>query len=399
MPLTLRFALSAWVIVVAAVFARVAFAPKPPSVTPVYSAAALRWQAGEDLYVPYLFTDHWDVFRYPPGFAACFVPLTYLPARVDELLWRSGAIAVFFSGLLFWARRGLKLNAGKTGGFLLLVLPLALPSLNNGQANILLAGLLLHGTAAAIQLRGRLAGIFLALAAAIKIYPLAVGMLLSCVMPRRLLPWLVGALVAIAAAPFLIAPADYLVGQYQSFARSVGEDERRTVNHPYPPRDLYLLLKNYAVTPSDRNYTLIVLAVAAGMAGVVTVSAWRAGDHRAAVTLALDLGCIWMTVFGPATEPSTYSLVGPAVAATFLLGPRSSLQFALTLAAYFLLVSPIVRDFFPNGRPYHNMGPQPLGGLLLLFVVLWRWAETAPGFSFMRVRRGSAPIGRPEHAE
>jgi hypothetical protein len=344
-----------------------------PSVVPVYESAAHRWMDREDLYE---YKHPWDVYRYPPCFAPSFVPFTYLPFRLGELLWRSISIAVMLTGLWLWARHGLQLSPGERGTLFILALPLCLNSLGNGQVNILLLGLLLHGAFAALRLRGMLAGSFVALATAIKIYPIAIGLLLSCVLPKRILPWLVLAIAGVAAFPFLLAPTDYVSGQYRRFVESVGADTRREADHPYPPRDLYLVMRNYLAVPSDHNYEIIVLGVAAAMAGLVAFTAFKARDSQVPVVLAFDLGCVWMVVFGPATEPSTYALLAPTAAACVILNRQSPARFALAIVAYALLVAPVIRDFFPNGRAFHNLGIQPLGGLVLLGVLLQKWISS-----------------------
>jgi hypothetical protein len=365
-----KIAVVVWVFVVAAIFGRVAFSQRSPSVTPVYHAAALRWMAGEDLYT----SQHlWHVYRYPPCFAPSYVPFTYLPLRAGELLWRSLTIAVMISGIWLWSKHALQLNAAQRGALFVLALPLCLTSLSNGQANILLAGLLLHGATAAIRLRGMLAGFCVALATAIKIYPIAVGLLLSCVLPKRIIPWLVLSIAALAAVPFLLAPADYVAREYQGFVKTVGSDTRHEVDHPEPPRDLFLVMRNFVFTPSEHDYQLLVLAVAAGMAAAVGFAAFRGCERRTVLVLAFDLGCVWMTVFGPATEPHTYALLATTAAACLILSRPEPLRFALALCAYLLLVIPVVRDFFPNGRVLHNLGIQPLGGLALLGVLLVEW--------------------------
>ena len=375
MPPAVRIAAFLWVVVLVGIAGRIVFSPKiPPSVVPIYHAAALRWMAREDLYTPYEIHNRWDVFRYPPGFAPCYVPFAYLPLRLGELLWRAAMAAVLLSGLWLWTRHALQLNTGQRGALFALSVPLCLASLANGQANVLLLGLLLHGATAAALFKGKIASFCIAAATAIKIYPIAVGMLLSCVLPKKFLPWLVLSIAGWAAVPFLLAPADYIAGQYRRLVESVGADQRRN-GHTHPPRDLYLVLQTYLVTPSERNYTALVLAVAAGMAAAVGITALRARDPKLALILAFDLGCVWMTVFGPATEPPTYTLLAPTIAAILLLSRRSPRQFALAIGAYALLIAPVIRDFFPNGRVFHDLGLQPIGGLLLLASILWKWLE------------------------
>lgn len=364
-----RIAILLWSVALLGVLGRVAVSPlTSQSVVPIYLGAADRWTHGDDLYAPYHFRAQPDVYRYPPGFAACFVPFTWLPPRVAALVWRVVSALVFLTGLWAWTRHGLHLSTGQRGTVFALAAPLVLPSLNNGQANLILIGLLLHGATAVIRGRGGRAGVCLAAAVAVKVYPVAVGLLLTMAFPRRVLPGFLLALVGFAVLPFALDPQT-AADQYRRFAEAERAEDRRHGGYQDPPRDLYWVLRTYFVAPSDGIYTGVVIAAAIGMAAGVASN--RGGDPRRVAVLAFDLGCVWMTVFGPATEPATYTLLAPTAATAVVRAWSSPArgQLAAALLGYLLLLAPVVRDFFPNGRAFHNLGPQPLGGLLLLGVV------------------------------
>jgi hypothetical protein len=85
--------------------------------------------------------------------------------------------------------------------------------------------------------------------------------------------------------------------------------------------------------------------------------------------LLVGVGCGWMTVFGPATESSTYVLLGPVAAGALLrawLRRSPAWSWALVGAGYGILVATQVTTWFPWGRAFQTLGPQPLAGLLLL---------------------------------
>src|SRR5262249_12679850 len=156
------------------------------TVVPIYLIAADRWAHGEPLYVS---APPLDVYRNPPGFAAVFVPLTWIPERAAGLLWRGLSVVFLLWALAAWCRWGLPrpLTSGETGAvFALAVLP-AVPSLNNGQTNLVIIAAMLFGAATIGRGLGFAAGLGFALAAAIKVYPLAVGLLVGVARPRRVL--------------------------------------------------------------------------------------------------------------------------------------------------------------------------------------------------------------------
>lgn len=405
LPLAWRIAILLWSAALLGVLGRVAASPlTSQSVVPIYQGAAERWVHGDDLYAPYHLRAEADVYRYPPGFAACFVPFTWLPPRGAALVWRVVSAMVFLSGLGVWTRHALQLSMAQRGTVFALAAPLVLPSLNNGQANLILIGLLLHGATAVLRSRGAIAGVCLAAAAAIKVYPVAVGLLLATAFPRRVLPGYVLAMASFAVLPFLLAPHS-ATEQYRRFVQAEQAENRRHGDYQDPPRDLYWVLRTYFVAPSDQNYSGIVIAAALGMAVLVAHAAapWRSrlvkprraatARERLCIVLAFDLGCVWMTVFGPATEPATYTLLAPTAATAVVLAwsSLSRLRLVVALAGYLLLLSPVVRDFFPNGRAFHVLGPQPLGGLLLLGVVGWPRRLPRMPASFQMACRRLAP--------
>lgn len=365
-----RVALVLWFWLIVGVTARVALSkPTSQTVVTIYLDAALRWQRGEDMYAhkPPL-----DVYRNPPGIAAGFVPLTFLPERAAAVAWRWVSVAVFLTGLVAWTRRGLPrpLTPRESGLLVALTVPFALPSLNNGQSNLILIGLLLHGVTAVA--RGLSGGGWLAAATYVKVYPAAVALLLVPVTPRKLVPRFALALALFTAAPFLFQGAEYVGGQYRSFYHASANGDRTLAELPRAPRDLYLVLRVWATPPSLQAYTAFKLTVAAAMAGLVLLVWRRTRDLRTTAPLALGLGCLWMTVLGPATEVHTYTLVGPTAAAAvvFAIADRKWVTTAVAAVGWALMISPVIRDMFPNGGPFQAMGPQPVGGVLLLGVIV-----------------------------
>lgn len=375
LPFAVRAALVVWALLLVGVSARVAFSkPASQTVVPIYLNGSQRWVDGDDLYAsqPPL-----DLYRNPPGFAAAFVPFTLLSEKVAGIVWRILSAAVFLAALAQWSRRGLPrpLTASETGCLFLLAAPLALPSLNNGQANLIVAGMLLFGATAAADARWRSAGLWLAAAAAVKVYPLAVGLLIGLAARRRCFPWLGIGCAAAIAFPFLCREPSYVLDMYRSLAQSTGADDRTFAEPSRAPKDLFLVLRVWFVAPPPQLYLAGKLALSGGMAALVWFTARR--DPCRAVPLALHLGCLWITVFGPATEVHTYTLLAPTAAALLLFAfverrdEGGMIRLVMIALGYLLVISPVLRDMFPNGAAFQGLGPQPVGGLLLLVALTW----------------------------
>src|SRR5206468_1092415 len=138
---------AAWAITVAVCCARPLLSDRGSSVYPIFATAARSWVAAADLYLP---TD--ELYRYSPGIAALFVPLAQLPDSVGGCLWRVVNVAALLAALHWFMRACLpgRLRPPWAAVYVLLVLPLSVSNIHNGQSNPLLCGLLL-GSAAAVS--------------------------------------------------------------------------------------------------------------------------------------------------------------------------------------------------------------------------------------------------------
>ncbi len=200
-------AIIAWSILTLAVCIRVGHAPDKRTVYPVYTRAAHNWIAGRDLYAGGI------DFRYSPPVAAAFVPLAILPDSLGAVLWRVISIAAFLLALAWWVRLILPptLDRDRIAALFLLVIPIAAASINNGQVNPLLIALLMATVCAAATEAWTLACVFVVLAAALKVYPAAIGLLLLALFPRRIALRLLIVSIVLLLASFLLRNPDYVL--------------------------------------------------------------------------------------------------------------------------------------------------------------------------------------------
>jgi hypothetical protein len=393
-----RVAVFIWFALLIGVTGRVLFAPlRSHTVVPIYLTAAERWQRSEPLYVE---LPRLDVYRNPPGIAAAFIPLTWLPERLAGLLWRALGVTLFLVGLGRMVRDGLPrpLTPGESGAvFSLAVIP-AIPSISNGQTNMIIIGALLLGATAAARLpgpsqtravppptRGRwtfaIIGSWLTIATAVKVYPAAVGLLIGLVNRYRVYPWFFAGCAVCFAFPYLLQTPGYVSDEYENFAVHVVADDRTWAALTRAPQDLFLAFRVWAAPPMVEIYLLAKLAAAAGMAGLVGLALRQTRNPREVVPLGFHLGCIWVTVLGPATEIPTYVLLGPTAASVAVLGAADRrtlggrIRFGLAGLGYGLMILPIVRDMLPNGKPFHALALPPIGGALVLMSVIWSGAR------------------------
>jgi hypothetical protein len=346
-------------------------------VWPVFVGAAKRWFSAEDLYQTPIKTDY---FRYSPTSAALLVPFTFLPEWVGGLVWRLLGVAVLCSGLAAWLRTaaGDSFTRNQRAVVFLLVAPFAIANLNLGQSNLLLLGLLLWGLHAVAGERWMLAAGCLVAASFLKVYPVSILLLLFLVCPRRLAGWSAVSLIIGALLPFALQHPAYVSSQYESWWHHLLYYDRREVAQVHWNRDFRLLCEVCGAELSARAYLLITLIAAALIAAVVWLGHRRGQPRRELLVMLLALGCSWMTVFGMATESATYLLLIPS-AALYLVtssarvaggasdwnGPRRRVRLLATVFAHSLLLVAQLAVWFPGGRDFHALAPQPLAGLVL----------------------------------
>jgi hypothetical protein len=375
-----RSAVVLWLVVLAVVSGTAAVSRRGyHSLYPTYAAAGGDWVAGANLY-EYPHADaSLDQYRYSPLVTVALVPFHYLPERLGGVLWRLLNAALFLGGFHLWLRDAAPAAVTQTqrGVLFVLLLPLALSSLQNGQPNLAVIGFLLLASAAVNRDRWAPAALWVALACALKLYPLAVGLLLAAAYPRRFVPRLLAALALTALLPFLFQTPGYVADQYAQWYERLGDDDRKH----WPPhmsyRDLWLLLRVWHVEISPRAYLGVQLLAAAGCAAVCVAGPRRGWPRERVLLAVLTLGACWMMLCGPATESSTYVLLAPALAWGIVSASWECWRGGEkrgTWGAYArllghglsgaLLLSCVLAGVFPNANQFHALGLQPLAALL-----------------------------------
>lgn len=362
-------AISVWVLMLLGVFGRVAVSrPEKGSVVPIYLAGGERWLAGEPLYgyVPGL-----DLYRNPPGVAALFAPLTFLPPKPAAILWRLVCIGIYAHGIRRMLRDLLpQMSAWATCGVWVLSAVLVIPAFNNGQINLLIVGTAVCGVAAAAKGRWWEAAAWLAGCGWLKLYTFAVG-LLACVAAPRQLSWrLAVCSVVLFALPFVCQHPGYVLDRHAEFVSETVADDRSEAELVRAPRDWTIIPRTWFEASVPRS-----IALAASLVAAVAFAdrVWR---HRrqAPFILPLALGLVWLTLFGPRTEMNTYAMLAPvaSVAAVGLPGAWAMNRWLGWVASGCLLAA-IVRASAGGDGGFNATGVQAFGAVVLI-AVTWRWS-------------------------
>ena len=362
-----------WTVVLVAVILRPLLLSHRGTSFDTYQLAGSRWLHGENIY------SQWMGFVYSPVVAAFFAPFAWIPAPLANILWRVLNTALLLGGLA--AVLKIHLFAGITeknfGILYLLLVPLAVGNIDISQANPLVEGLLLLAIAAVYTERWNSAAICVAFATYFKIYPIAVGLLICVIAPRRFSWRMLIALILLLLVPFVFQHWSYVSSQYQAWINTRTSDDRRQWPVEKLPLDLWFLIHWVWHLPiPPRVYSLIQLGTAGALALFCAVQAWRGWAKNRVLIGLFCLVSIWMTLCGPATESYTYLILAPAIILALVHAfetrqPR--LLRTLVSAAYILQLLAATRaSFLPHFKSFWALSILPFSALLFMaYALLW----------------------------
>jgi hypothetical protein len=318
-------------------------------------------------------------FVYSPPVAAFFAPFAFLPIAIANIIWRLVNAAALLGGFAAILRANLfsSIKRHRAGIAYLLLAPLALGNIDISQANPLVAGLIMLAIAAAYTELWNWAAFCIAIATLFKIYPLAVGLLICVIAPRRFAWRLFSILVVLALLPFLFQHWSYVSEQYRAWIATRTADDRRNWPAEKLPLDLWFLVHWVLHWPIPQKvYTLIQLGSAAALAlfcALGTLKKWQ--TDRVLIGL-FCLSAIWMTLCGPATESYTYMLLAAPAIFALLESLHSKRAFWIrfwVLASVALQFLAVARaSFSPHFKPFWILAAQPISALLfLIYCLTW----------------------------
>jgi hypothetical protein len=361
-----------WVMVALVVFvtAKCLFAPGKHSIYPEYV------QAGQDFWAEE--PESFVACQYLPFFSLGMTPLVQLPARVGELVWALGTLAVYLTGL--WAffrscvRPTLEGCCPHTSWLVFLVCSLAvgLSSLANQQANVLLVGLLLWGTYAVRERHWWLAAACLGLAM-FKAYPLALGLVFAVLYPRQLLPRLAVVAAVLLAAPFAALPPAAAWERYVWILEYVRDGMHSLRFQLVGVREW---LGQYGVELSQEEFFPVQAATGLIIPILLLLSSRdEAGLERRGFVLT----SLWFVTFGPSVEGPTYLLVAPALGWLLLRAWRRQAwtAFGFVLGVV-LLCGPAQTSLFGREIQQWLARTRP-ACLVLLMALAWQMAAAGRG--------------------
>ncbi|MDB5343798.1 MAG: hypothetical protein JWP89_2175 [Schlesneria sp.] len=297
------------------------------SVVPNYRAAVVNWIAGNPLY-----NMGGSGFVYAPQCALVFVPWAMLPKPYGEIVWSWTILAVLAVGVFRLTRmvshddRWFLINTVVTAA-------ISAGCARNGQATLIITGLMLLATVELKAEQWWRATVLLALAFAFK--PVAFVMILLVAAIYRPMLWrLAVATVFVAIAPFLVARPEYAMTQFVAFYENsrIAFKDGETGYWAH----IYGMLKVFGLDlPSPVQQTgRVVFAV--GTLAACWLAARKLPQDRGLFFLFAFSNC-YLMLFNSRTEGSTYAMVAPIygilLAESLLLRRNIGLTIGFTLAA------------------------------------------------------------------
>lgn len=350
-----------WTILAVVVAVKCILRPDLHSDFPIY------WDTGRDWWIPGRsepFSPQWYVTfinrQMAPFLAESLAPFCVLPLWLGSLLWSLSGLAGLYGAMSVGLRRLVPHWSPAERAAVMLLAPwCGLHSLYNGQLNVPIAASLLAGTAAVAARRWVWAGLLLAIPAHTKTYPIALGMVLAALYPRRMLPTLILGLIVLAIVPFATHPAGVVVDRYHGWIQFLVNGENYSY-HPefgFDQQDVRLLISTWIAPIGVRSFLPVQVATGALVLGCSWWRRRRTGDDGDALVYAYVLSSMWLVLFGPCTQTPTYLLAGPALSLVLVDAARRRVS-AASAAGLWLAAS--------------FAGPLQTS---ILGISLWRWVQ------------------------
>jgi len=364
-------ALAVWIVIFLGLAIRTLANPNRATAFTVYRLAGVHWLNAQHLY------GDWRGFVYSPLAAVFFAPFGLLPPGWSNLCWTWWNAAIFLLGVRALLISGIYpgIKPRYNGLVYLMLVPLVLGNLDTGQANPTVIGLMLLAVAAVPAERWGVAALCIAAATYLKIYPLAVGLILFLMAPRRLGWRLLLALVVLGVLPFLFQHWSYVSQQYHEWISTRSADDRRLYPIKDVPLDLWFLLVRLGHLPIPGFvYSAFQILSGGAIALFCLVGVRKGWPKERLLAGILALVCIWMTLCGPATELQTYVLLAPAIALMLIdavVIPRPLWLRTGLLMVYLLMVLAVARtSFLPSQKGLWILTIQPVAAILFLICCL-----------------------------
>ena len=310
---------------------------------------------GKDIYQ--LFPDdHWDLYKYSPGFALCFGLLSWLPDTIGLLLWN------LINSLCLYA--GVRLLPGisdeKKSWILLFCLLEMLLSIQNTQSNGLMAGLTVLAFALAERRNYFLSTLCVVFSFYIKIYGAAAFVLYLFYPGKlRLAGWSLFWMLLFALLPLVVVDSHQLAVLYRSWLHLLVNDRSASTG-----LSVMGILVSWWHLDAAKNI-VTGAGIVLFLLPLAYVRYYRDLHFR---LLYLANMLIWMVIFNHKAESPTFVIVMAGIGIWYFSQQPDKLDKVLVILS-FLLITMSVSDLVPAA--IRNGFIRPYGIKAVMAIVIW----------------------------
>ncbi len=300
------FALRIWIVLAVAVCVKSIVQPFDHSVYPVFAEGARHWWADMPLYIAYHGT---DLFRYSPAFALFMTPFSCFPHWLGGIFWNLFNIGLYLCGAHVLVREVLPgtWSIKKEALWLALIGLGSIRGIWSGQSNTLLMALVFFGLAAVARKRWWSAAWLLMGPVFLKLWPIALVMLLAARWPKQLIGRFAATFAALALIPFATRPLAIVVDHYcQWYTALSATSGVRWAGF----RDAWTLMEPFGRPNMTLMWTLR-LTTAVAVLGWTLYQARRSERTKYYLANTLAMWAGWILLFGPSSERLTYLILAP----------------------------------------------------------------------------------------
>ena len=296
-----------WLIFAIALAVKTWISPEKHTTFPLFHQGSLNWAAGVDPYAASQFE-----YRYSPLFTVAFTPFSSLPVHLGGIVWSLANVWVLWVALRRFVEELIP-NAWSPrtqAVFLGLALAVSVRSFWAAQCNTLIVALACLALCDLAARRYWSAALWLAIPVYIKVWPIALAMLLMASRPAQLIPRFLACCLVLGLIPYAAQSPEFVTQQYSQFFS--GLTGPMQVRHIY--RDAWTIWEFIAPPVPERGYQFLQLATA-GLTLVFTL--WQTvgqSDFRRALLAVVCAWSVWQLVFGPGSERNTFCIITPLIA-------------------------------------------------------------------------------------
>lgn len=333
----------------------------------IFRTSWLNLLAGNDLYGAS--ARHRDFFKYSPTFALLFAPFALVPFWLGMLLWNAAN-----AGALYWGI-GRVLSGDHAFAARALVLMDTIGAMQNAQSNALVAGLMIIGCAELERRRELRAAAAIAVATAVKLFPV-VAAVFAVFRPYRLPRFALYSLIVgtcLVMGPLLVITPGELVEQYRSWGAIQRTD---AVDRGYSVMQQAQLWFGL----DWPNWPIQLAGVAVLLAPFLRIQFWGLHRFRMLWLASLLMFCV---LFNHKSESPTFVVAIAGVALWFASAPRTRVTWSLlglVILGTILSSSDVMPEALQEGlfKPYRLKTLPVLLVWIVTQVELWRQTASTP---------------------